>query len=87
MPYVLRLFVLLLALYFLGVLVFRYILPAILKWWIKRKLKQRGFNFEDRSHEPHDKRKEGEIKIDHIKEPDEKKNEDDGDYIDYEDVK
>jgi hypothetical protein len=87
MPYILRFIVLLLALYFLGVLVFRYILPAILKWWVKRKLKQRGYKFDDRRRDPRRKQKEGDVNIHSVKNNNKKKNDNDGDYVDFEDIK
>lgn len=85
MPYIFRLLLFVVGFYFLGYLIFRIIIPRLLKWFIKRKLKQRGFDFNEKK-EPK-KRKEGEIDIDHI--PDKKENKTkskDGEYIDYEEL-
>lgn len=90
MPYLIRLILIVFGLYLLGYLIFRIIFPRLLKWFIKRKLKQKGFDFDNHNKKKSYKKqgkKEGDVNINHI--PDEKggKNSNsDGEYVDYEEL-
>lgn len=87
MPYLIRFLLILLGIYLFGILIFRIILPALLKWFVKRKLKQHGFNHDPKVHK-NKFRKEGQVEIDHIPDKDSSENKSKyGDYIDYEEIK
>ena len=64
----------------------RYILPLIIRWYLKR-FSKRFFDGMNQNYKQNDNRKEGEIHIDHIPEKDKTDKSDEGDYVDYEEIK
>lgn len=66
---------------------FRYVIPWLLKRWIKKAAQKMNPDYHDQIKK--EKRKVGEINIDYIPTENESKDEDkdDGEYIDYEEVK
>ena len=86
MLYIIRILFIFLIIYFAVKLIFRIIVPAILRWYIKRKMKQSGFDFNENDYKKKNK-KEGEIDIEHI--PEDNKNKKDkksGEYTDFEEI-
>jgi hypothetical protein len=93
MVYIFRTLLIILVIYYAGVLFFRIIFPFLLKWYIKRKLKQKGFDVEGNNtnfNQSNNKQKVGQVNISHIPDNNENKKDDDdndGEYVDYEEIK
>ena len=79
--------IVLLVLYLLGYLMFRYVIPWLLKRWIRKAAQRMNPDYHNQMEK--DKRKVGEINIDYIPTEKDSKDDDkdDGEYVDYEEVK
>lgn len=76
-----------LIIYLLAVLFFRYLLPWLLKLWVKRLAKRMNPEYEQKQKK--EKKANGEMNIDYIPENkiENTKPDDDGEYVDYEEIK
>lgn len=79
----------LLIIWLLGTLFFRLIFPWLLKRWVKKTAEKMNPNFQQEQENIKQKRKQGEVNIDYIPENTEQKedDEDDGEYVDFEEIK
>jgi len=71
----------LLLIYFVGLLLVRYVFPFFLKRFIKKMSRDFDSRFNSR-----DNRKEGEVSFDYRQKEKKKYDRDDGEYVDYEEV-
>lgn len=89
MPYLLKLLLTIIVIYYGFILIFRIILPLLIKWYIKRKLKQRGMDIDNHNNNYTKVKKDGDVQVNKINKDsknNKNKDKDDGEYVDYEEV-